>query len=414
MQTISAVLAGVLLLCLAALPDAAAETMLPPVGATARGRIELFGKRIPLPPGEWRVAAGSFGYVTGEDHGPYGTIGNVLLIRSTDAERSFVLIRTNAVPVRSGWGAPAACIDDGALWKSVAEPRDLHDACTFVLPVRSGRIAGWIGDAAMAHLLPPWALIAGFRVSDRNDVIEARYGDRLWANARAQLAETHVIAPPTVLEVGARAGTHENFVDVRYYFPSDEALTRAGLSLAQLGVPRVADTPVLLERVVALLGWADLVQMPIEQGVRGRLPTASAALPWPWEMAAVRAALISQAHAPLERLHAVGAIDDADLQRQRALAGAALAKRERQRWSLWARSAYKVATYRILSYFDTIAVSWIITLSPGQSLTYATINGVAQPIMAYANEIDCAGSGVGRAAASLQPVDFPDLGRDRL
>jgi hypothetical protein len=62
----------------------------------------------------------------------------------------------------------------------------------------------------------------------------------------------------------------------------------------------------------------------------------------------------------------------------------------------------------------TIAVSWIITLSPGQSLTYATINGVAQPIMAYANEIDCAGSGVGRAAASLQPVDFPDLGRDRL
>jgi hypothetical protein len=84
MQTISAVLAGVLLLCLAALPDAAAETMLPPVGATARGRIELFGKRIPLPPGEWRVAAGSFGYVTGEDHGPYGTIGNVLLIRSTD------------------------------------------------------------------------------------------------------------------------------------------------------------------------------------------------------------------------------------------------------------------------------------------------------------------------------------------
>jgi hypothetical protein len=190
-------------------------------------------------------------------------------------------------------------------------------------------------------------------------------------------------------------------------------LTQAGLSIAQLGAPRLADTPVLLERVVALLGWADLVQMPIEQNVRARLPTASAALPWPWEMAAVRAVLISQAHA-LKRLHVVGAIDDADLQRQRALADAALAKREGQRWSLWARSAYKVATYRILSYFDAIAVSWIITLSPGQSLTYATINGVAQPIMAYANEIGWAGSGVGRAAASRQPVDFPDLGRDRL
>jgi uncharacterized membrane protein len=96
------------------------------------------------------------------------------------------------------------------------------------------------------------------------------------------------------------------------------------------------------------------------------------------------------------------------------LADVALAERERQRWSLWARSAYKVATYRVLSYFDAIAVSWIITTSSEQSFAYATINAVAQPIMPYVNEIGWAGSGVGRAAASLQPVDFPEIGSDRL
>ena len=81
---------------------------------------------------------------------------------------------------------------------------------------------------------------------------------------------------------------------------------------------------------------------------------------------------------------------------------------------MWTRSAYKVATYRALSYVDAVAVSWIITFSAEQSFAYATINAVAQPIMAYANEIGWAGSGVGRAAASLKPIDFPEIGRDRL
>jgi hypothetical protein len=131
-------------------------------------------------------------------------------------------------------------------------------------------------------------------------------------------------------------------------------------------------------------------------------------------MQAVRDALVSQAHAPLERLRQAGAIDDAELKRQLALADATLAERERQRWSLWARSTYKVATYRVLSYFDSVAVSWFITFSPEQSLAYATINAVAQPIMAYANAHGWVGSGAGQGSLSLQPIDFPELGRDRL
>jgi uncharacterized membrane protein len=667
MKLIVAVLVGVVqMLCLAALPNAAVADALPEVGQSIADHVELFGKRILLPPGEWRVASESFGRVVGEDPGPYGTIGSVLLTRAAeDAMPSFVLISTNAAPVVGGWGPPPECANEAVLWQSVAEPRDLHNACTFVVAARAGRIAAWSGDPSVYHLLPPWALVAGFRVSDRKDVVEARYGvvpksgsqatwfgtaqtldqsqkqllerlgdwarqarqasfaalrdpldqvppippmvlapdkagtasaeditslrlglyklatyrgpvtawnwalasvlsgslyvgatvaawqsithsaiyfgnemawempttvpamrfvatspvaakiisiettstdggytlagkqvplpsgawtvlaqeadtsvtavllaridgnvlrglvvvranvaktsdifgtasdcsssggyfsiirydtpvdgycsyakpvflggagddEALWTKGRARLAEVGVSLPPVLLEVGARARTRENVADVRYYFPPDDAMTAVHLAATD-----IVDRPALRDQVMALQAWADLIQLPLEQGVRGRM-VAPAGVPWPWQMAAVHEALTSQVHAPIERLRAAGAIDDTELQRQLALADAWLAERERQRWSLWVRSAYKVATYRILSYFDAIAVSWIITLSPEQSFAYATINAVAQPIMAYVNEIGWAGSGVGRAAAPLQPVDFPDIGRDQL
>ena len=156
------------------------------------------------------------------------------------------------------------------------------------------------------------------------------------------------------------------------------------------------------------------MQLPLERGVRGRLAATDTALPWPWPGDVVREARRLQAHGPLLDLRAAGALDDAELQRQLAVVDAMLAERERQRWSLWTRSAYKVATYRIASYVDSLAVSGIITNSPGQTFAYATINAVVQPVMAYVNEIGWANWGVGRASAPLIPVNFPEIGRDRL
>src|SRR5258708_7502942 len=148
MKRIFAILLGAAyLLCLATLPDMAAAAMLPETGQVNSGHIALFGRHILLPPGEWRVAAASFSHVVGEDPGPYGSIGSVMLTRpAPDAAHAFILIRTNAVPVRGGWGPPAECDDVGVLWRSVAEPRDLHNACAFVMAARSARIAAWSGD----------------------------------------------------------------------------------------------------------------------------------------------------------------------------------------------------------------------------------------------------------------------------
>ena len=57
-------------------------------------------------------------------------------------------------------------------------------------------------------------------------------------------------------------------------------------------------------------------------------------------------------------------------------------------------------------------VSWLITGSVAQGFAFASINAVARPVMAYVNEIAWANSGIGKAAATLAPVDFPEIGRD--
>jgi hypothetical protein len=669
-------------------PRLARAEMLPEPGEIVSGRLTLFGKPIPLPSGNWRVVAASFGKVVGDPPGPgpYGSIGSVLLIRPVGhPDPAFLLIRTNALPVRGGWGPTPECLDDQAPFHFAALPRGRHNACAFVVAARASRIASLAGASVIDTALPPVALVAGLRASDRNDVIELRYGvippdlrpaawlgdpealdaphreiaaqlgawarqsteaalaalrdpvdqvppiraptlrpptdeapeseelaalrlqlydmatnrapqtawnfalasalagdlavgatialwqsaahnmvstanetawepplalppmnfvagapvavppvatapvatqgvavtrdppavqttpppfaingkqvplpdgswailaeerptagprgiilgqldgkallglvvihsnthrtaeifgaaadcsrtdiyfarirydtpfdgfcsygkpialaavgateplNPLWDTARRRLVDAGVRLPTTLMMVGARARTTGNFIDARYYFAPDRAMMAAGLSGELLAADTVGAMPPVLERVAALQAWADLLQLPLERGVRGRLGADEATLPWPWPGAAVKDALVQQAHAPLLALRAAGAFDDAELQRQLALADAMLVERERQRWSLWQRSAYQATTYRVASYVGALAVSWIITASPAQTVAYATINAVAQPIMAYVN---AAGSGTAQPAATT-PVNFPEIGGDQ-
>lgn len=177
-----------LLLTLLLLPlagAAASATSLPPVGQRAEGTIDLLGKPLPLPPGEWRVAAAGFGQAEGDDPGPYGTIGGVLMLRSDGRDTGeFLLLHTNALPVRAGWGQPPECAAAGALFQSIGEPRNLHNACSYVVALRRSQILRsrlpGLGtpeeSARFAFALPPWALVSGFRVSDRRDMLDVRYG----------------------------------------------------------------------------------------------------------------------------------------------------------------------------------------------------------------------------------------------
>jgi uncharacterized membrane protein len=155
---------------------------LPDIGQVATGHVSLLGKRIALPEGVWRVVSSSLGQIAdATSDSPASAIGGVLLSREAgDGQSAFLLIHTNALPAQKGWGPPTECADETMLAVSVAEPHDLHNACTFVTASRGPRRIGQklpaIGNADIARVLPSWALIAGFRVSDRRDFIDLRLG----------------------------------------------------------------------------------------------------------------------------------------------------------------------------------------------------------------------------------------------
>src|SRR5689334_18185942 len=100
---------------------------LPEIGTRLSGSVELFDRTVPLPPGPWQVASAGFGRTDGHDPGPYGAIGGVLLVRPDEGAGEFLLIHTNALPVRDGWGQPSECADDEALLQQVSEARDRHN-----------------------------------------------------------------------------------------------------------------------------------------------------------------------------------------------------------------------------------------------------------------------------------------------
>jgi|GEM_PF-2087396 len=643
---------------------------LPVPGAVLTREIVLLDKHVPLPPGQWRVAASGFGRVADEDPGPYGAIGGVLLVSPEPSRRDFLLIHTNALPVRNGWGIAPECASDKALAHSIGETHNLHNGCSFVMATRAGWLAAShlpaLGDEAAARTsLPPWALIAGFRVSDRRDVLDIRYGvvpdgypafgwfgandilparqkmlidglsdwtqrtravamaalrdpiaqvppmtapplrasaeeagtgeeisasrlalyklatyrlpssmltlglswvltanfltaaeltlwsglthslvflgnelawewprpsqptsfvrldrpatggdrpqgppppsgpslatftvdgkilplpgsgwtllatdsndgmtatvlgkiagttlqglviartnqtprtdilgtssecsrsdipfavirydtpvdgycaygkqvvvdtraapgDTVWPLALQRLQADGVALPPSLMVAGTRARTRENVLDVRYYFAPDPKLI----------APNHDDTGVSSDPAAALQAWADLMQDSLEQGVRGRLPSVYARAPWPWDTEVVNSAIPDQAIAPLQALAAAHVLTAAALADQREKVEAGLVERERQRWSLWTRSAYKVSTYRAASYVDSTAVGWLVTGSATQGFALATISGYIRPILAYINELGWANSSIGKASAPLLPVDFPEIGRD--
>ena len=92
-------------------------------------------------PREWRVASSGFGQIAGGEPGPYGAIGGILLMRPNDSAHEFLLIHTNAMPVRDGLGQPLECMVDNILFQSVGETRNGHNGCSFVMATRVGWLA---------------------------------------------------------------------------------------------------------------------------------------------------------------------------------------------------------------------------------------------------------------------------------
>lgn len=175
-------LAGALLLALGGAGARAEEPLEP--GQTFTGFIALDGQQIPLPEGEWLLAGHGYETAPSLSDVAYGAIETVVLIRAEyGMVTALVVAQHNLIPVESGWGTASECTRDDLPVAVVFDDADGHGLCGFAAPVDSGSAKGspsaWkiaLLFARQRELVVPhrW-LMAGLRLSDRHDVVDARY-----------------------------------------------------------------------------------------------------------------------------------------------------------------------------------------------------------------------------------------------
>lgn len=181
----------ILSLLLAPLARAEPYEIAPPV-------LSIAGKQVPLPAGQWIVAGSYNGALShGEVTGSYGTIRNLVLLRTASAGQvdAIAEVNVNAMAVSDGWGLAADCQRQDLLLAAIRSASGWDAACFFVahstradtdaLPV------AWRQAERMATRsglrLPGEAIVAGFRVSNRRDVVDVRFHFRRMAER--ELAE---------------------------------------------------------------------------------------------------------------------------------------------------------------------------------------------------------------------------------
>jgi len=154
------------------------------VGDKASHHVMLGGKQVPLPLGEWVVAGLGTQPFEMPALGAYGTIETaVLFLARGDRIDAVLEVNANRMPVNDGWGRTRSCAQGKQFLVITHYRTGWETSCAFVEASRFGAASAgppaWEqarGFARAAKLTMPevW-LTAGFRVSDRQDLIDARY-----------------------------------------------------------------------------------------------------------------------------------------------------------------------------------------------------------------------------------------------
>ncbi len=155
------------------------------VGDKVSGQFTLGAKQIPLPAGSWTVAGLGAQPFRNKDIGAFGTIQSAILFLVRDNTVQAVLeVNGNTIPVNNGWGRTRACSEDKqALMVVIRYKTGWETSCQFVRATRfdadTTGPGAWEQARAQAKqgklTLPKVWLTAGFRVSDRQDIVDARY-----------------------------------------------------------------------------------------------------------------------------------------------------------------------------------------------------------------------------------------------
>ncbi len=155
------------------------------VGDVRQGYVEINGRQVLLPGGEWIVAGtGRNGIVKGVA-GAFGTIDSAVLFNiGAGRVQAMVEINTNSISVTEGWGTTKACGEEDALARFNLYRTAIDGLCFFVAKTsvsaatKDGPVA-WRAATKLAadrglSVSETW-LTVGYRVSNRYDIIDARF-----------------------------------------------------------------------------------------------------------------------------------------------------------------------------------------------------------------------------------------------
>lgn len=177
-------IAGVVLILLAwmtLLPSSASASS---VGDKVSQWFMLGNKQIPLPTGEWLVAGIGTQPFTMPALGAFGTIqSTVLFLPRGDHIDAVLEVNANSIPVNDGWGRTKACADGDQFLVVTRYETGWETSCAFVEPTQFGADSAgppaWEQARDFARKakleMPRMWLTAGFRVSDRQDLVDARF-----------------------------------------------------------------------------------------------------------------------------------------------------------------------------------------------------------------------------------------------
>jgi hypothetical protein len=402
-----------------------------PIGTKYEGLLTLAGRQIPLPAGSWTLAGRSFETVPELDGDAYGAIESEVLFRvEDDTVVAFAIVSRNLLPVEDGWGTASECIGEDPAppviinYDSSASHTFCGFASLFDTAVEDGTAGSWKAASAYADAqgwaLPTHWLQAGFRLSNAQDVLEARYNfaaalaeDAAPDNATpAPAGQKAAIAPPAVI---LQAAVQQQASAAA---PADQGAAAAAAGPSwwtglQGMVPDwlgggAADT----EHEAAIQGlsqWIGQMRAPIQLGFNNEL-SGREPPPMPWTGTA-RSELPDTADklAQLEALKQEGVIDDARYAEQRKLIETDTPHMAEEQMSSGNLTLIKVVADQVTAAVPTFIGNWIVLGTVPQAATLLGIQTAVDFVHDYSTEL--AWNVWGPQRIREEPtIDFPGAG----
>lgn len=301
------------------------------LGDKVSGQFTLGAKQIPLPTGTWTVAGLGTQPFRNKEIGAFGTIQSAILFLVRDnTVQAMLEVNGNTMPVNNGWGRTRACTeDDQALLLLTRYKTGWETSCQFVRATRfdadTTGPGAWEQARAQARqdklTLPKIWLTAGFRVSDRQDIVDARY----------HLNPTELLGPDAA-----------RLTDPAEWAPQ-----------------AIKADPLRQGATQAVAAWATGFDAWVERGLRNQITDP----PGPLPRVAARVSTFEDAKlADLRRLYGEGRISKETFEAQAKIAPNEALEHKPQT-SLVSNSVQKNISFRSFGTFVDYGIAYVVTAS---------------------------------------------------